>query len=235
MTETIHIFCDESCHLEKDHLAAMVLGAVSCPADIRKRIGRTIKALKEQYGIPFYREIKWGQVSPSNLEFYRGLVDLFFDEPQLGFRAVVVPDKALLNHDHFNQSHDDFYYKMWWLLLTRMIDDQHLFRIFIDIKDTHSAAKLSKLHEVLCNAHYDFDNSRITSVEAVHSHDVLLVQVADVLTGALSHHFRQIDGSQAKKALIEHIKARSGLTFARSTPPAARKFNLFIWCPRETP
>jgi hypothetical protein len=235
MTETIHIFCDESCHLEKDHLAAMVLGAVSCPADIRKRIGRTIKALKEQYGIPFYREIKWGQVSPSNLEFYRGLVDLFFDEPQLGFRAVVVPDKTLLNHDHFNQSHDDFYYKMWWLLLTRMIDDQHLFRIFIDIKDTHSAAKLSKLHEVLCNAHYDFDNSRIASVEAVHSHDVLLVQVADVLTGALSHHFRQIDGSRAKKSLIDHIKARSGLTFARSTPPAARKFNLFIWRPRETP
>jgi len=229
MSDLIHIYCDESCHLEKDGHPAMSLGAVSCPADTHKSVGRDIKALKKVHGIPRGREIKWGQVSPSNLEFYLALVDLFFDDVRLGFRGVVVPDKNMLDHARFGQTHDDFYYKMWWQLLTRMIDDEHGFRIFVDIKDTHSSNKLRKLQEVLCNTYYDFDCHRIQSLEAVRSHDVPLVQLADVLTGALSHHFRGVTRSEAKRALIEHIKERSGLHLDKSTPPAARKFNLFIW------
>jgi hypothetical protein len=158
---------------------------------------------------------------------------LFFEEESLGFRSVVVPDKYVLDHDRFDQVHDDFYYKMWWLLLTRMIDDQNSFRIFVDIKDTHSHVKLNKLHDVLCNAHYDFNNERIRSIEAVRSHDVPLVQLADVLTGLLSHHFRGLDGSPAKQALIKYLRQISGLGFERSTPPGARKFNLFVWRARE--
>lgn len=233
MNDRVHIYCDESCHLEHDHQSAMVLGAVSCPATMRLRIGRSIKALKQRHGISTYREIKWSQVSPSTLAFYRDLIALFFDEPVLGFRGVVVPDKKALDHGRFSQSHDDFYYKMWWLLLTRMIDDQHVFRIFVDIKDGHSNTKLKKVHEVLCTAHYDFNNQRIESIEAVRSHDVLLVQMADVLAGALSHHFRGIQGSEAKGSLIQLIKERSGLKLDRSTPPGARKFNLFLWRAQE--
>lgn len=228
----MHIYCDESCHLEKDGQHAMVLGAVSCPGDSRQRVGRAIKRLKAEHGIPAGREIKWTQISPSTLDFYRALVHLFFDEPCLGFRAVVVPDKRALDHARFAQSHDDFYYKIWWQLLRRLIDDQHLFRVFVDIKDTHSAVKLEKLHEVLCNTHYDFDRERIKSVEAVRSHEVPLVQLADVLVGTLSHRFRELDGSVAKQSLINHVRQRSGLSLERSTPPSARKFNLFVWQPQ---
>lgn len=234
MNDRVHIYCDESCHLEHDQFSAMVLGAVSCPASIRKQVGRAIKALKQRHGVPATREIKWTQVAPSTLAFYKDLVSLFFDERLLGFRGVVVPDKQRLDHGQFDQSHDDFYYKMWWLLLTRMIDDQYIFRIFVDIKDTHSNTKLSRLHEVLRNAHYDFNSERIESIEAVRSHDVPLVQLADVLAGILSHHFRGIHGSEAKQALIRHLQERSGLRLNRSTPPAARKFNLFVWRARET-
>lgn len=234
MNGVIHIYCDESCHLEHDGQSAMVLGAVSCPADIHKGIGRALKALKSSYGIQPSREIKWTQVSPSTLDFYRALVDLFFDETHLGFRGVVVPDKEALDHGRFQQTHDEFYYKMWWQLLTRLIDDQHTFRIFVDIKDTQSATKLRRLHSVLRNAHYDFDSQRIKSIEAVRSHEVPLVQLADVFTGALSHLFRNLDASPSRQALIAHIRAKSRLSLARSTPPAARKFNLFVWRPQET-
>lgn len=228
-----HIYCDESCHLEQDRQTAMALGAVSCPADVHRKIGRKIKALKKEFGIPAGREIKWTQVAPSNLEFYLALVDLFFDEKHLGFRGVIVPDKAALNHARFSQTHDDFYYKMWWQLLTRLIDDDHVFRIFIDIKDTKSAIKLRRLHDILCTAHYDFDHRRIQSIEAVRSRDMVHVQLVDILTGALSHFFRRLDGSAAKRSLIEQIQKQSGLSLERSTPPGARKFNLFIWRPRE--
>ncbi|MDN5850345.1 MAG: DUF3800 domain-containing protein [Nitrococcus sp.] len=233
MNDSVHIYCDESCHLEKDGQKAMVLGGLSCPAGVRQLMARRIKALKRAHGIASGREIKWTQVSPSRLAFYLALVDMFFDEPLLGFRTVVV-DKTLLNHDRFEQAHDDFYYKMWWQLLTRLIDDQHCFRIFIDIKDTRSQIKQIKLHEVLCNTHYDFDSSRIRSVEAVHSHQVPLLQLVDLLIGAMSHLHRGIATSQAKQDVIRRIQKRSRLTLMRNTPPQARKFNVFLWMPRET-
>lgn len=232
MSDTIHIYCDESCHLENDHQQAMVLGAISGPADCRASIGRAIKALKEERNIPRSRELKWTQVSPSTLEFYRALVDLFFDEPRLGFRAVVIPDKRQLDHARFKQTHDTFYYKMWWQLLTRLIDDQHRFRVFIDHKDTQGQEKVAKLQDVLCKAHYDFDRKKILSVEEVRSHDVILLQLADVLIGALSHLHRGGGQSEAKRDLIQHIRDRTGLTLERSTPPRASKFNIFVWRPQ---
>lgn len=233
MSETIHIYCDESCHLERADQRAMVLGGLACPADVRKLIGRKIKDLKREHQIQSHREIKWTQVSPSRLGFYLALVDLFFDTPELGFRAVVVPDKAALDHLAFNQTHDDFYYKMWWQLLTRLIDADRRYRVFVDIKDTRSASKLLRLHEILCNTHRDFEQEHILGVEVVRSHDVPLLQLTDVLTGALSHLHRGLTDSQAKGAVIERIRSRSGLPLVSSTPPVVRKMNVFVWRHRE--
>ena len=109
MTESIHIYCDESCHLENDGMKAMVLGALWCPASHRKFLARKIKALKAEHGLPASFEIKWVKVSPGQLPFYQALLDLFFDEPLLHFRGLVVPDKQALDHGRFAQNHDDFW------------------------------------------------------------------------------------------------------------------------------
>lgn len=232
MTASIHVYCDESCHLEHDHASAMVLGAVWCPASHRAMLGRKIKALRSTYGVGPGVEIKWVKVSPAKLDFYLALVDLFFDEPLLHFRGLVVPDKSALDHSRFAQDHDGFYYKMWYLLLNRMISPDERYRIFIDIKDTRGQAKVAKLHEVLCNAHYDFDRSVIESIEQVHSHDVSLLQLADLLIGALGYLHRNLHDSEAKQAVIERIRQRSRLNLDSSTLLRADKFNLFVWRPQ---
>ncbi len=232
MSEIIHAYCDESCHLENDQMRAMVLGAVWCPASNRAELARKIKALKKEHGLPPQTEIKWVKVSPGQLNFYRALLDFFFDEPLLHFRGLVVPDKQALDHDRFAQSHDEFYYKMWFLLLNRLIDPANHYRIFLDIKDTQGQAKVSKLHDVLCNANYDFDRSVIESIELVHSHDVLLLQLADLLIGAIGYVHRGLQASPAKLALVAHLRHRSGLRLEQSSLLKAEKFNLFVWRPQ---
>lgn len=229
MTETVHIYCDESCHLENDGMKAMVLGALWCPADQRKSLSRKIKALKAEHNLPASFEIKWVKVSPGKLPFYQALLDLFFDEAMLHFRGLVVPDKHLLDHGRFTQNHDDFYYKQWYTLLNRLIDPEKRYRIFLDIKDTRGRRKVAKLHEVLCNANYDFDRNIIESIEQVQSHDVPLLQLADLLIGALSYVHRGLHGSPAKQALVTHIRHRSGLTLEQSSLWRAEKFNLLVW------
>ena len=86
-----------------------------------------------------------------------------------------------------------------------------------------------KLYQVLCNANYDFDRSIIDSIEQVQSHDVALLQMTDLLIGALSYVHRGLHGSLAKQALVSHIRHRSGLRLEQSSLWRAEKFNLLVW------
>jgi hypothetical protein len=146
-----------------------------------------------------------------------------------------VPDKEMLDHDRFNQTHDDFYYKMWYYLLTYVVDYDHKFRVFIDIKDTRGQRKLEKLHRVLCNSFYDFDQRIISDMQLVHSHHIPLLQLADLMIGALSYLHRGRSGNAAKEAIIERIKQLTGHDLQRSTLPRESKFNVFVWRPQVHP
>jgi len=233
MPRTIHVYCDESCHLENDGQRAMVLGALWCPANRRKQLADKVRALKRLHGLNDRFEVKWVKVSPARLEFYRDLLSLFFEDPFLAFRGLIIPDKRMLNHGKFQQSHDDFYYKQWYILLNRLIEPKRRYRIFLDIKDTRSANKIRKLHEVLCNGSYDFNQSIIQSVESVQSSDVALLQLADLLIGALGYKHRHLFGSKAKSNLVSHLQALSGLSLEKNTLVREEKFNLFIWKAQE--
>ena len=235
MSDTINIYCDESCHLLHDHQQAMVLGAIWCDAAHRAALGRKIKLLKREFGLSPLFEIKWTKTSPAKLDFYLALVDLFFDEPLLHFRGVVVPDKSVLDHERFHQTHDDFYYKMWYWLLTYLIDSEHQFRIFLDIKDTQGQRKVKKLHQVLCNSHLDFDRGIIRDIQLARSHDVPILQLADFLIGALSYLHRGRSESAAKQGVIERIRIRSRHDLLRSTLPREQKLNVFVWRARGQP
>ena len=232
MSEIFNIYCDESCHLEHDRQSAMVLGAVWCPESQRASVARAIRELKVQHGLASSFEIKWTKVSPAKLDFYLALIDLFFSDSRLHFRGIVIPDKSKLDHSMFNQSHDDFYYKMYFQLLKVIFESGNRYRIYLDITDTRSQQKVTKLHDYLANAQYDFNKEMVEWIQQVHSHEIEQLQLADVLIGALGYLHRGLQTSPAKQALIERIKAKSGFSLRRSTLPSEKKFNVFVWTPQ---
>ena len=136
-----NIYCDESCHLQNDNSNVMVLGAIWCLKEKKREIFKRIRNIKEEHGLPATFEVKWNKVSPAKVDFYKHLIDYFFDDDDLHFRALVVPDKSILNHEQFNQTHDDFYYKMYFDLLKVILSPTNGYNIFIDIKDTKSQQK----------------------------------------------------------------------------------------------
>ncbi len=151
----------------------------------------------------------------------------------MGFRAWVVPKKSVLRHKDYNQNHDDWYYKMYFYLLRNLIWPGYFYDIYIDIKDTRSRKKLIDLKECLHNVKYDFSRKMIHSVQHVHSHDVGLLQLSDLLIGAISYKFRGEMKSAAKREIVEYIKNRSGHQLNMNTLPAEKKFNLCIWRPHS--
>jgi len=233
-----NIYCDESCHLERDGAAAMSFGAIICPvANVQQhhRSIRDIKARNRATG-----QLKWTKVSKAREAFYLELVDYFVEAPDLGFRALVVENKPQLNHDYFNQgSHDSFYYKMYYYLLRNMLNPEDRFRVFVDIKDTRSQRKIDMLHTYLCNTFHDGDRAMLEWVQHVRSHEVELIQLTDFLLGAVSHVARDrthaAGASPAKAAVVSALEAGTGTRLSAGTPPWEDKFNLFYFQPRQVP
>ncbi len=236
MSTTYNIYCDESCHLEHDHIPVMLLGAVWCPANKVKSISKQIREIKVKYNAK--GELKWTKVSKNcRVQFYRGLIDYFFAEENLNFRCLVVLGKDKLDHSYFNQgSHDSFYYKMYYQLLINIVSQEESdFNIYLDIKDTRGSKRLKVLGEILRTKLRDHDLKIIKNVQLVRSHETQLIQLADFLIGAVSYENRTDihKNNSAKLNIIKKIKYASGIDLKHTTSPWEQKFNLFIFHPRS--
>ena len=232
MDKLINIYCDESCHLENDGQKSMVLGAVWVNKIHVPLIAKEIKEIKDRHGIKTHAEIKWIGVSNSKLDYYKELITLFFDSKyQLHYRGLIIPDKSKLNHDLFNQTHDDFYYKMYFTMLKTIWHKEYHYRVYIDIKDTNGAKKIHKLETVLRNEQYDFNHKMIEFVQLIRSHESSIMQLTDLISGAISYINRGLVASEAKLELIKLIQKRSGYSLKKTTYLSDDRFNLLIWEP----
>ncbi|MBX3578576.1 MAG: DUF3800 domain-containing protein [Rhizobiaceae bacterium] len=227
----ISIYCDESCHLQNDRIPVMGLGAVVAPKESVRDLSAQLKTFKR--GSQAGGELKWSKVSPSKIEFYKQIVDWFFIDNRIRFRCLIVPNKAGLDHAKYNQgSHDDFIYKQYFSLLSKVLSPQDEHNIYIDIKDSRSAKKVATLRDILCNNRYDFTGEMIDRIQHVRSHEVELMQLADFLLGAVVYRNRHLETSAAKTQLAMQIEAHIARSLSRSAPLSEQKFNVFVWKPR---
>jgi len=217
MSKTFNIYCDESCHLENDHKPFMFLGSISSAYNQVRWHTEQINELKKKHS--FYAEIKWSKVSHSKLHFYSELLDHFF-ATDLKFRAVGI-EKEKINNAVSGQTYDDFYYKMYYQLLNHKIDIRYAYNVYLDIKDTLSACKVRQLREILNTKYGVFRN-----VQNIRSHESILMQLTDFLTGAISYHNNNAEKlNPAKKQLVERIR-KSG--YKLDCTNYSEKLNLFF-------
>lgn len=228
-----NIYCDESCHLEHDGINAMVIGAVWCPKSKIKEINKRIKEIKIRNNVSEKAELKWTKISPSKIDLYKDIVNYFFDDDDLYFRAVLIPDKSKLNHEKFNQSHNEWYYKMYFEMLSVILHPKNKYDIYIDIKDTNSYKRSQKLKEVCSNSMFDFSEKIIKRLQPIRSDEVQIMQLVDILIGAVCYHNRDFaldfEKSEAKIELVNLISKRSRYSLKKSTLLKEEKFNLFVW------
>jgi hypothetical protein len=232
MTELVNIYCDESCHLQKDTSPVMVLGAVWCPAKKTREVADRLREIKKDHDISLHREVKWTKVSPSKLKFYLAVLNYFFDDDDLHFRGVVIPDKTKLPKDDSRSSHDECYFEICFTLLEPIIDPTKAHCVYLDIKDTRSETKRANLERVLRESREDHSGSIIRRVQQIRSHESELLQLADLLIGAVGYANRGLETSAAKQNLISRIRTRSRKKLTGSTWMREEKFNLFFWRPK---
>lgn len=225
-----NIYCDESCHLEQDHADIMVLGALLCPKNQAIEITKHIKWLKHQHN---YRpELKWSKLHNKQWGLYKDLIDLFVNQTDINFKATIVMNKQALNHEQYNEnSHNTFYYKMFYFTLRDFLQENNDYRIYLDYMDTHGSYKSKKLTEVLTNGSHGKIEPQVTIIR---SYESVLIQLCDLIIGAIAYKNRtDIDKtSEIKNQFVCYLEQSTKTRLNISTPQWEKQFNLFKFQPK---
>ncbi len=213
-------YCDESCHLENDGKQYMVLGYISVPTHRIKAFKEEIKGLRIKHKNNF--EIKWQNLNRWNYAFYSDIIDFFFDRAELNFRALIV-DKHKYIAAKCDNDYDAFYYKMYYQLIYHKLDTDSVYKIYIDIRDDLSSYRIQKLQNIL-----NVKMEVIQKVQHVRSHEVVFLQMCDLMIGAMSYKMNVLKkNSIPKQRLIEKIEKRCGCDISYQTSKWEAKFNIF--------
>lgn len=220
----IHIYCDENRpemigkENPLDRYAA--IGGVWIEKKSTRNIKRNIQRLKEKHQLN--NEFKWKNVSPSKVDFYLDLIDLFFENPDMRFRCIVIDSpKVDLNKFH-NSDQELGFYKFYYQLIYHWLHGNKEYSIFLDYKKNKDRNRLTTLKDVLNNASMAY----IENVQAIESKHSLLIQLVDVLTGAVGYKFNEYNTSSSKTAVIKRIEGYLGHEI-QPTHKYQSKFNVF--------
>ena len=227
-----NVYCDESCHLVSNDSKYMLIGAVYCPKYKVKKVNEYIEHLKENYNLSDKIELKWNKIDKKTEKLYLDIINYFFNNDDLKFRVIVV-DKTKLDHEKYNQTENDFYHKAYYDMLKYIIIPGNSYNIYPDIKDTNSYYCHQVMLDYLRIKMSDTNKKTIKKVQPIRSYEAPILQINDILIGALSYYYRNLSGNSVKLNIINEIRKLYQNDFDTSSYYSNTKFNIFIWRSRD--
>jgi len=216
------IFCDESNHLLNTKSNLMVNGAILVNEEKVEEINRYIKYIKHKHN--YFNELKWTKLLKSKKEFYKELIDYFF-ESDMKFKATFIPNKKENIHSLYNNSHDEFYYIVYFYTMRNFINSSDEYKIYLDYKDINGGKRIKKLQEILGK------QAKACDIYIIQSQESQILQLCDIFIGAIGYKNRtDLDKkeSEIKLFIIKYLEEKLGYPLV-STTPWIDKFNIFRW------
>jgi len=220
----LHLYCDESRHLPHDREPFMLLGLVSCPADKVRAYHLELRALSREHGLTDDYEMKWTHVRPGKLPFYQAVLAWFLAKDDVAFRALLLPDKAQVFQRLPEDSQDMAYYRLYSQLLRAAMEPESRYRAFLDQKDTRGGEKVRELENLMRLHTADGAEKTVLGLQQMQSHEARLLQLADVLLGAVGAAHSDAPLSAAKQTLITLLVDGIGCPLRWDTAAFSRKF-----------
>lgn len=227
---TYNIYCDESRHTSDPQDRFAVIGALQCPRDAKyELVGRLhkLQALHNAHG-----EAGWKRISPNRIEFYQDLLELFINDDSLNFRCIVI-DRSTLDHERFNDGDAELgFYKLYYQLLVHWLHPKNSYHLYLDWQQNSASRRFVDLQTILVRKLKG--RASIESLEPVYSHNQPLIQLCDILTGAVGYQWNGYDSrtnaSEAKANFCNRLASSlNRTTLAAGTTKGESKFNIFNW------
>ncbi|MCB0003572.1 MAG: DUF3800 domain-containing protein [Anaerolineae bacterium] len=230
----LHIYCDESRQTADRY---MVIGGIIAQREHEVAFHEAMSLFRDDQNM--HAELKWTKVSNQKLAEYKAFVDLFFRFNQVFYFKAIIIDTQEIDHSRYNKNDAELgFYKLMYQFLLHSFgselrhDDRCI--VFLDQRTT-SRYKLSTLCAILNNGlrkKYRFAYQPVRNIQAINSKDSDLIQIADVLMGAVGYEMNgahtRAGAKQAKVALAKHISAKARLSsLQQPTQRSQRNFSLW--------
>lgn len=228
------VFIDESCYLPDDQHHCIACGGLFVPKELVRPISKELKLIFKKY--KFIKEFKWNNISQSRLQLYKDALEIsLFSNERIWFRSVITEDKSLINFNYNNSNSDEYWYKMVYYLLNNTNNDNKQFRIFLDYRNTWGKNRIEQLKKYL-------NPDKFVYFQSLHSHDSILIQISDIILGALTYNLRKnlffnnysfnyVVKNKIKDDFIDYLKNRTNVDFLKQTSLFEKKFNIFYLTP----
>lgn len=228
--QTINLYMDESCHTQFDGTNTMALVTVYTTNKNNTVIRSIIKSIKDRHFIG--GELKWNKVGKSNINFYKELISVLAHltkENRLKTRGLLVD----YNKEKITGNYQSWYYMMAYYLFRKIIvgdldSNQKVtkFNLILDKKDNNSHKEIRKTARYLENR---IRHNKKISGMAVDSREFDLIQVADLIAGAMTYKIRGLNTSPYKLDLIKHIEKEFEVNLTTTSSLYKTDFNVFVW------
>lgn len=221
------VYCDES---RPDLLGSMsppanfmVIGSLWLATDHRESYKAAIHKLRDKHRVG--GEFKWQKISPSRQAFYNELIEWFFDlDSDLRFRCIAVEHENVNLLRFHNSDQELGFYKFYYQMLHHWILDYNDYALFCDFKSNRESNRLHVLKKCLEASNL---SSQIPVVQSTRSKESVLMQLTDVLTGAVGARMNDtLRPESAKANIVSLIEAQTGKTIGH-TIRGEQKFNVF--------
>ena len=221
------VYCDES---RPDLFSSasppaiyLVIGSLWAHREDRDALKTAIHALRNKHRVG--AEFKWQKVSASRMPFYEELVTLFFSAgDRLHFRCIAVDHTKVDLGKYHKDDQELGFYKFYYQLLHHWILDFNEYAIFCDHKQNRDMRRLHALHRCLANTNL---SATIASVQAIPSDESVMVQFADLLTGAAAASLnKSLTPGSDRQCLAAFLASKLGRPVA-PTWKSEPKFNVF--------
>ena len=231
------VFCDES-RPRGDRF--MVLGGIIVPRVSLESMGEEIQTLR--HDLHSTAELKWGKVSKGWLSKYKAFVDYFFEKNEnerLHFHSLII-DRSRVDHRKYSDGDAELgFYKFYYQLLLHCFGKNYCpdmgDRIIAYLDQRQTSYPVPQLRRILNHGvAKNFGNKTrpFLAVTPVNSKQHDLIQLTDVLIGAIGYHRNGLqaltEACPAKVELADYIAKRAGVkNLGRSTPYRMKRFT--VW------
>ncbi len=223
------VYCDESqpdVFWTKARRKAkyLLIGGVWVPARGRQKLKADINRLKARHEFP--GEVKWHKVHEGRKAFYKELVDLFIGAGEDVRSRCIAVEAAKVNLLKFHQNDAELgFYKFYYQMLKHWMQDFNEYVVFCDEKTNRAKDRLKVLQRTLSCATL---TSKVVSVQALPSREVVLLQLADFLLGIVSTRLNEsAKPGSFKDRLAVYLERRLGRRRLGPTYLSEPKFNIF--------
>ena len=218
------VYCDESRHTAGPDCRYWTIGSLWLPRSRQHEWTTKIRALLGSHHLK--GEVKWSKTSRLSLPGYQALIAAFVADPDLKFRVIVVDHKAFDPQRFHGGDRELGFYKLYYELLVKWVQPQVRYTFLLDHQTVSEADRFAMLRKVMDRKVRG--TAWVDDLTVIDSSETPLVQLADLLTGAVSAAWCGPKAGSPKAEMVAAVEKYIGHPLTQTSPgPNMEKFNIY--------